>query len=138
MKNVQDHRLSIGQLAKISGHTAATLRYYEKLGLLQSLSREPGGARYFPAHSDDILTAIAHFQALGFTLREVLRLRSFPRSHNSHRRRFQIMLRSKLGQVDKELRAGRKKKDLLFKAFKRCTLPSERCVCELKDLLWDV
>jgi DNA-binding transcriptional MerR regulator len=135
MTKLQQHNISIGQLAKVSGHSAATLRYYETLGLLQSVTREVGGARYFPAYSEDILEAISHFQSLGFTLREVLKLRALPSDHNRHRRRFQGMLKSKLVQIDKELSAGRRRKESLFKAFKRCTVPSDRCACELKGLL---
>lgn len=42
--------LSIGELAKRSGATVATIRFYESKGLVQS-TRTVGGTRMFPRHA---------------------------------------------------------------------------------------
>ena len=41
--------LQIGEVAKRTGLSIHTIRYYEKRGLLQAPPRRPGGFRLYPA-----------------------------------------------------------------------------------------
>ncbi|MFQ5637072.1 MAG: MerR family DNA-binding transcriptional regulator [bacterium] len=47
--------MKIGELARETGLTIRTIRYYEELGLLQPLQRSKGGFRLFS--KDDIATS---------------------------------------------------------------------------------
>ncbi len=65
--------MKIGDLAKRSGLTADTIRYYEKIGLLPRADRNSSGHRDYDA---SILTWIAFLDRLkttGMPLREMLR-----------------------------------------------------------------
>ena len=62
----------IGEVAKQTGVTTRTLRYWEELGLLQPASRTDGGERIYGAGDVRRVTRIREWQELlGFSLDEV-------------------------------------------------------------------
>jgi DNA-binding transcriptional MerR regulator len=61
----------IGELARATGVTAKTLRYYEGEGLLHEPDRTPGGYRDYPAAVVARVEFIRHAQAAGLTLRQI-------------------------------------------------------------------
>lgn len=61
----------IGELAKRTGTTAKTLRFYEDEGLLPEPTRTPGGYRDYPAESADRVEFIRGAQQAGLTLRQI-------------------------------------------------------------------
>jgi MerR family copper efflux transcriptional regulator len=63
--------LKIKQVADASGFTTATLRYYEKIGLLPAASRTPAGYRLYDERALDRLAFIARAKQLGCTLEEI-------------------------------------------------------------------
>jgi DNA-binding transcriptional MerR regulator len=66
----------IGELASKSGFSRDTIRYYEKLGLIQLaiLDRQPNSYKNYPQHILDRLIQIRQFKELGFTLKEMVGL----------------------------------------------------------------
>ncbi len=66
----------IGQLARRSGFSRDTIRYYEKIGLLELPvnTRNPNGYRNYPEEALHILAAIRKYKDLGFTLEEIREL----------------------------------------------------------------
>lgn len=64
-------RLTIGQVARLTGVTRDTIRYYERLGLLPRPARTPAGYRQFPATAVNRLALVRNAQRFGFTLREI-------------------------------------------------------------------
>ncbi len=63
--------LKIGELAKQTGLTVGTLRYYSDIGLLQPAQRGDNGYRYYAANASEQVKFIKKAQALGFTLEEI-------------------------------------------------------------------
>lgn len=63
--------LRIKDVADASGFTAATLRYYEQLGLLPATSRTPNGYRVYGQRTLDRLAFIARAKQLGCSLDEI-------------------------------------------------------------------
>ena len=63
--------LKIKAVADASGFTAATLRYYEEIGLLPEASRSPGGYRLYEERTLERLAFIARAKQLGCTLEEI-------------------------------------------------------------------
>ena len=61
----------IKDVADRSGFTAATLRYYEEIGLLPEATRTPAGYRLYDDHTLDRLAFIARAKQLGCTLEEI-------------------------------------------------------------------
>ena len=75
----------IGELAAKVGLTERTIRYYEELGLLESVKRLDGGVRVYT--DDDVrrLRYIGKLKMLGLTLQEMLELERMYRHHRSNR-----------------------------------------------------
>lgn len=65
--------LDIGEVARRSGASASTLRFYEQKGLIRSHGRH-GLRRQYPAGVLDRLALIALGQAAGFSLDEIRRM----------------------------------------------------------------
>src|SRR2546428_8478095 len=63
--------LRIGELARASGFTPDTLRYYERLGLLAAAHRTTGNFRAYDAATLDRLRFIKTAQSHGLSLREI-------------------------------------------------------------------
>ena len=75
----------IGELASKVGLTERTIRYYEELGLLESVKRLEGGVRVYT--DDDVrrLRYIGKLKTLGLTLQEMLELERMYRHHRSNK-----------------------------------------------------
>jgi DNA-binding transcriptional MerR regulator len=63
--------LKIKEVADASGFTAATLRYYEQIGLLPETSRTAAGYRVYDQRTLDRLAFIARAKQLGCSLDEI-------------------------------------------------------------------
>lgn len=73
--------LTIGGLAKQSGVSIHTLRYYERRKLLSTPARNSAGYRQYPVEEAQRVAFIRRAQGLGFTLEEIgalLSLRVLP------------------------------------------------------------
>jgi DNA-binding transcriptional MerR regulator len=63
--------LSSGELARLVGVSADTLRHYERKGVLARPRRGPNGYREYPAQALERLQIIRRALAVGFTLDEL-------------------------------------------------------------------
>jgi len=75
----------IGELAAKVGMTERTIRYYEELGLLDSVKRLDGGTRVYT--DDDVrrLKFIRKLKVLGLSLQEMRELEGIYQSERSNR-----------------------------------------------------
>lgn len=62
---------TIDELAKISGVTSRTLRYYDTIGLLKPAGYTVSGYRQYGKNEVDLLQQILFFKALGFSLKQI-------------------------------------------------------------------
>src|SRR5258708_35641981 len=76
MKLTTRKGLQIGQLAKLAGVRADTVRFYERDGLLARPERSPAGYRIYDEAAVKRLRFIKQAQALGFSLDEIRRILS--------------------------------------------------------------
>ena len=93
----------IGELASRVGLTERTIRYYEELGLLESVKRLDGGTRVYT--DDDVrrLKFIRKLKTLGLSLNEMRELEDMYRRHRSNRGvlpRLMELLDAHLGTID--------------------------------------
>ena len=96
----------IGELAARVGLTERTIRYYEELGLLESVKRLEGGVRVYT--DDDVrrLTYIRKLKTLGLSLQEMLELENLYRRQRSNRTvlpRLMELLDSHLGTLNERM-----------------------------------
>ena len=64
--------MKIGQLAKRSGLTAHTIRYYERIGLLPYADRDLSGQRDYDASILSWIEFLGRLKATGMPIREML------------------------------------------------------------------
>lgn len=64
--------MKIAQLARRSGLTPHTIRYYERIGLLPRADRDDAGHRDYGADTLGWITFIGHMKAAGMPIREML------------------------------------------------------------------
>ena len=69
----EDRPLRSGELARLSGVSADTLRHYERKGLLKP-QRGSNGYREYPRHAVERLRLIRNALALGFKLDDLERV----------------------------------------------------------------
>jgi DNA-binding transcriptional MerR regulator len=99
-----DRQLSTGQVAQAAGVNPQTLRYYERVGLLEQPSRSNGGHRLYPEQTVTVLRVIKAAQRLGFSLEEVAELlRAGSHRDGSARAGLQLQARAKLVEVEARL-----------------------------------
>jgi MerR family copper efflux transcriptional regulator len=64
-------RFSIGEVARLSGVPAKTIRYYEDVGLLPAAHRAANGYRRYDQRAVDVLRFVARARNLGFAMKDV-------------------------------------------------------------------
>jgi DNA-binding transcriptional MerR regulator len=67
----EDMKLRIGEVAEQAGVNVQTLRYYERVGLLEKPDREESGYRSYSRKTIDQVRLIKSAQALGYSLKEI-------------------------------------------------------------------
>ena len=75
----------IGELASRVGLTERTIRYYEELGLLESVKRLDGGVRVYTDEDVRRLRYIRKLKTLGLSLQVMLELERMYERHRSNR-----------------------------------------------------
>jgi DNA-binding transcriptional MerR regulator len=68
---VSANSLRSGELARLTGVSADTLRHYERLGILPTSQRTDGGYRTFPASAVERVLLAQRALQLGFSLKEL-------------------------------------------------------------------
>lgn len=66
--------MRIGELARVSGTSADTIRYYERIGLMPAPARTSSGYREYPAGAANRIRVIRNAAQLGFPLKEIARV----------------------------------------------------------------
>ena len=62
---------TVGEMAKLLGVTASTLRYYDKEGLLQFVERSSGGIRMFRESDIEWLRVIECMKKAGMSIKDI-------------------------------------------------------------------
>lgn len=95
--------LSIGALARATGTTVETIRWYERIGMLPVPARTPGNYRsYGPAHLER-LSFVRRARDLGFTLDQVRDLLGFADQKERSCDEVDRIAREHLADVDRKV-----------------------------------
>jgi DNA-binding transcriptional MerR regulator len=98
--------LRIGEIARQAGVSPATVRHYERKGLLPAAVRSASGYRGFPAGTIERMKLIQCAMAVGFTLNELSRILRRRDSGGAPCHDVHLLAREKLAELT------RRKKDL--------------------------
>jgi MerR family mercuric resistance operon transcriptional regulator len=111
---------TISQLAKALGVPATTLRYYERVGLLEPEDRSQGNYRLYTDESLRRLRFIRSAQAIGFTLADVKVLLRSDGPHAPSCGEIQSLIGDRLAEIEQRLKDLRHVQRVLKSALERC------------------
>ena len=101
-----DKYIAIGELAKNLEMSQRTIRYYEEIGLLNSVKRIEGGKRVYTDDDYKRLKLIKRLKIMGLTLSEMEELEaiwSIQRSNEKVLRRLLELLNNHLKRLDERI-----------------------------------
>ncbi len=113
-------RLSIGQVSKQANVKIETIRYYERLELLNEPQRSMSGYRQY---SDDVIKRlyfIKNAKELGFSLKEISELLSLKVNSKSTCANVKKRADKKVEEINDKIKTLQKMKKNLLKLSKNC------------------
>ncbi len=126
--------MRIGELAKQTGTSADTIRYYERLGILPQPSREASGYRAYDEAAEGRLQFIQSAKMLGLTLDEIGDLLQIREEDEACCPHVLALLEEKRARIDAWLREGQAFRDALDRTIRssrrqlsRTPAPVESC-----------
>ncbi|MFW6067342.1 MAG: MerR family transcriptional regulator [Myxococcota bacterium] len=135
--------LTTGDMARLTGSTLRTVRFYEQEGLLEPASRNGGGHRFFRRDQLHKLQFILDLREAGLSLHDIRALLELKRGSPSAEeasRRMSGVLEEQLAQMQRKITLLRKLRDELAStvyAIRDCRsckderFPSRCCECEV-------
>ncbi len=107
----------IGELANLVGMSPRTIRYYEEIGLLNSIKRIEGGKRVYTDKDIQRLKFIKRLKHLGLTLSEMNELEDIYQIHRTNRKvlpRLLELLDNHVGKIDERIHNLNRLKEDIF------------------------
>lgn len=122
----------IGEIAREAGVQADTLRYYERLGLVEPAARSAAGYRLYKLEALDRIAFIRKAQALGLTLEEIGDMIQSALAGSSPCRHVRDALARRLQDVDRRIYDLQQLRQTIVAALERPAMPAdEACLCPI-------
>lgn len=118
----------MGDITRSTGVSDQTVRYYERLGLIQSTGRTQGGFRLFRQDTIQRIHTIKLAQSLGFTLEEILGLLGAVAKDDPTCLETQRVLDAKVKELDDRIALLTRHRDSLVDLRQRCQACEGPCL----------
>ncbi|WP_299021441.1 Cu(I)-responsive transcriptional regulator [uncultured Photobacterium sp.] len=112
--------MNISEVAKQTGLTAKTIRFYEDKGIISTPARSSNGYRYYSQTNIDELLLIRRSRLVGFTLDECRDLLAFSRDPQRRSADVKAKAEHKLAEIDDKIAELMKMKNTLEALTKQC------------------
>ena len=112
--------MKIGEVARASGVSAKTIRYYESIGLIPRTSRSESGYRSFVQMDIDTLRFVQRARSLGFSVKDVARLLDLWRDRSRVSSAVKTLATEQLGEIDRKIDELRSMRDTLEHLAEQC------------------
>ena len=112
--------VQIGRVARETGLTIDTIRFYERKGLLRPQARSRGGFRLFSREDVRSLKFVRHAQELGFSLKEIRELQALCGGSVRACEHVRDLLEQKVSRVREKLEELKKLEHELRGALAKC------------------
>jgi MerR family mercuric resistance operon transcriptional regulator len=129
---MQATTLTIGRLARAAGVNVETVRYYQRLGLVDEPIKPERGFRQYPADTLDRIVFIKRAQQLGFRLEEIRELLELGDGHCADVR---TRAEDKRRQVEAQIRDLRAMRATLDKLIAACRAGRGDARCPIVESL---
>lgn len=122
---------TISELAKAADIPISTLRYYERIGLVEPENRSCGNYRLYGDQSLKKLKFIRAAQAIGFTLEDVKSLLADGEAKVPTCGNVQGLIEARLTDVEERLKDLRHVRKVLKSALKQCHQQKKSDCCQV-------
>jgi MerR family mercuric resistance operon transcriptional regulator len=130
-----DRGYTIGQLAHAAGVPLSTLRYYERVGLLQPTGRAPNNYRFYTRDALQMVRFIRAAQATGFTLDDVRTVLALQSGQTALCKDVQPLIATRLADVAQRLQDLQYIQHVLTTMLALCQAQEQRAPCHVIDRL---
>lgn len=128
--------MTIGQVARQTGVSVETIRYYEKEGLVDEPERNPSGYRQYPAETIKRILFIQRAKAIGFTLREIHDLLSIQEKPEACCGDVLSRAESKMAEIEAKINELQRMKNALQMLTTECVSDNGLDNCPILDALY--
>lgn len=128
-------QFTISQVAKAANLPTTTVRYYERVGLVEPEERSAGNYRLYSEEALRKLKFIRSAQAIGFTLDDVKSLLSIPRNTAASCREVQSLIEERLTEVTERLKDLRHVQRVLRSSLEKCKETERSDCCHVIETL---
>ncbi len=128
-------QFTISQVANAAKLPATTVRYYERVGLVEPEDRSAGNYRLYSEESLRKLKFIRSAQAIGFTLDDVKALLSTSSNTAASCREVQSLIEARLADVTKRLKDLRHVQRVLKSSLEKCKETERSDGCHVIETL---
>ena len=119
--------LSIGDACAATGLSADTLRFYERIGLLDRVPRNAGGQRHYRAGDTARLRFVRRAHATDFGLDEIGQLLEMRETGGDRRSEVRALTEQKLAAVEKRIATLTQLRDELAELIAACRESEHDC-----------
>jgi len=123
---------TIGFLAAAAGVNVETVRYYQRIGLIDEPKKPNQGYRKYPVKTLEHIRFIKRAQQLGFSLQEIADLLEFGDGHCYDVR---IRAEEKREKIDKQIRDLQALQGTLTKLIEACYSGKDKQKCPIVETL---
>lgn len=127
--------MTIGQIAKATGTAVATIRFYEKEGLLRTAARTASGYRKFDEDAIKRLRFIERAKNLGFSLADIHGLMSLEDQPDASGADVKERVVAKIDEINQKLDELGRMRDSLSQLADKCDGRSDLDHCPILDCL---
>jgi MerR family mercuric resistance operon transcriptional regulator len=127
--------MRIGELARSVDVNVETIRYYQRIGLLEVPEKPYGSVRLYNDQDLLRLRFIRHAQQLGFSLEDIRELLALS---SADCKRVERLAAEKLNQVNEKLRQLRRIQSVLAKTIEQCAGRKGNEPCPIIETLTEV
>jgi Hg(II)-responsive transcriptional regulator len=129
--------MKIGEVAALAGVPVATVRYYERRGLIADAKRTPSGYRQYDAEAARRLRFIKHAQELGFSLDEIQQMLALKTDDPASCARVQSVTRERIRAVRERLAELERLERTLQDLVRACERHAPTAPCPVLVVLRD-
>jgi DNA-binding transcriptional MerR regulator len=126
---------TIGQLARISGVKASTIRYYERIGLLHPEGRTASNYRLYGEEALQRLRFIRASQATGFTLEDITVLLGLRDGTRRTCEDVQVLIEERLADLERRVADLWHVQRVLKATLEKCRATQGSGRCQIIDTL---
>ena len=130
-------QMNIGEMAALAGVPTATVRYYERRGLIAKAPRTGAGYRRYGPDTATRLRFIKRAQELGFALEDIQELLDLRVDDPAACPAVEMKAREKIAQVERMIHELTRMRDVLEGLTESCRTHSSTAECPILEALSD-